>query len=126
MAWWKTALVASTGLLSTVHGASRDKWISRSIYQIVTDRYARSDNSTTAPCDAAQGNYCGGTFQGIINKLDYVQELGFDAVGNHFHPDGRSWIQAELCFHRRSGSLRRRVRSRNERQISQVCYIEID
>ncbi|PWY66370.1 alpha-amylase [Aspergillus sclerotioniger CBS 115572] len=64
----------------TVQAASRDQWIGRSVYQIVTDRYARSDNSTTAACDAAQGNYCGGSFQGIINKLDYIQDLGFDAV----------------------------------------------
>ncbi|RAL03721.1 alpha-amylase [Aspergillus ibericus CBS 121593] len=73
--WWMVLLVAAT-----VQAASRDQWIGRSVYQIVTDRYARSDNSTTAACDAAEGNYCGGSFQGIINKLDYIQDLGFDAI----------------------------------------------
>ncbi|KAJ5532150.1 hypothetical protein N7494_008702 [Penicillium frequentans] len=77
MWFWKVLVVAAIG---TVHAASRDQWLGRSIYQVVTDRFARSDNSTTAPCDAALGKYCGGSFQGIINKLDYIQELGFDAV----------------------------------------------
>ncbi|KAJ5724845.1 hypothetical protein N7493_006573 [Penicillium malachiteum] len=77
MWWWKVLVVTVAG---TVHAASRDQWISRSIYQLVTDRYARSDNSTTAACNAGLGEYCGGSFQGIIYKLDYIQELGFDAV----------------------------------------------
>lgn len=76
MWWWKVLMVAT----GTVQAASRDQWVGRSIYQIVTDRYARSDNSTTAHCDAALGKYCGGGFQGIINKLDYIQDLGFDAI----------------------------------------------
>ncbi|PYH93323.1 alpha-amylase [Aspergillus ellipticus CBS 707.79] len=78
--WWMGFLAAAILGTSTVHAASRDQWIGRSVYQIVTDRFARSDNSTTAACDAAQGNYCGGSFQGIINQLDYIQELGFDAI----------------------------------------------
>ncbi|KAJ6102429.1 hypothetical protein N7486_004856 [Penicillium sp. IBT 16267x] len=77
MWWWKILVVACIG---TVHAASRDQWLGRSLYQVVTDRFARSDNSTTASCDAARGEYCGGSLQGIINKLDYIQELGFDAV----------------------------------------------
>ncbi|RAK85549.1 alpha-amylase [Aspergillus costaricaensis CBS 115574] len=78
--WWIISLLVIHLGISTVNAASRDQWIGRSIYQIVTDRFARSDNSTTAACDAAQGNYCGGSFQGIINKLDYIQNLGFDAI----------------------------------------------
>lgn len=80
MALRKVALAAFATWTSLVQAASRDQWISRSIYQIVTDRFARSDNSTTAPCDAQEGYYCGGDFQGIINKLDYIQDLGFSAV----------------------------------------------
>ncbi|KAF3390575.1 Alpha-amylase A type-3 [Penicillium rolfsii] len=76
--WWlKVLVVAAVG---TVQAASRDQWLGRSVYQVVTDRFARSDNSTTAACDAGKGDYCGGSFQGIIHKLDYIQELGFDAV----------------------------------------------
>lgn len=74
---WKVLLITA---IETVHAASRDQWLDRSVYQVVTDRFARSDNSTTASCNAGLGDYCGGSFQGIINKLDYIQELGFDAI----------------------------------------------
>jgi alpha-amylase len=77
MSWWKVLVLAAIG---TVQAASRDQWLGRSVYQVVTDRFARTDNSTTASCDAGRGEYCGGSLRGIINKLDYIQELGFDAV----------------------------------------------
>ncbi|CEJ62414.1 hypothetical protein PMG11_10914 [Penicillium brasilianum] len=76
--WWKVLIVATA--IRTVYAASRDQWLGRSVYQVVTDRFARSDNSTTAPCDTGLGEYCGGSLRGIINKLDYIQELGFDAI----------------------------------------------
>ena len=57
------------------------QWRSQSIYQVLTDRFARTDGSTTASCNAAAGVYCGGTFQGIIKHLDYIQNMGFTAVG---------------------------------------------
>jgi alpha-amylase len=38
------------------------EWRSRSIYQVVTDRFAREDGSTTTPCDPGLGEYCGGIF----------------------------------------------------------------
>lgn len=60
--------------------ASPDDWKSRSIYQVVTDRFARSDGSTTAPCDPGEGVYCGGSWRGLINRLDYIQGMGFSAV----------------------------------------------
>jgi alpha-amylase len=66
-----------------IQAAATADWRSRSIYQIVTDRFARTDNSETAPCDTGAGLYCGGSFQGIINKLDYIQNLGFSAVCSH-------------------------------------------
>lgn len=49
----------------------------RSIYQVITDRFARSDGQNT-PCDTGARDYCGGTWRGITNKLDYIQEMGFD------------------------------------------------
>jgi hypothetical protein len=54
------------------------QWRSQSIYQVITDRFARTDSSTTASCDL--NRYCGGTWQGLINKLDYIQNMGFSAV----------------------------------------------
>ncbi|KAJ3562448.1 hypothetical protein NP233_g9563 [Leucocoprinus birnbaumii] len=62
-----------------VHAATPDEWKSRSIYQLVTDRFARSDNAS-APCDTSQRKYCGGTWKGIISHLDYIQGMGFDAI----------------------------------------------
>lgn len=56
------------------------QWRAQSIYQVVTDRFARSDLSTTAPCDPAAQVYCGGTWKGLIAKLDYIKGMGFTAV----------------------------------------------
>ncbi|KAL4880730.1 glycoside hydrolase superfamily [Aspergillus karnatakaensis] len=55
-------------------------WRSQSIYFLLTDRFARTDGSTTAPCDLSARNYCGGSWQGIIDQLDYIQDMGFTAI----------------------------------------------
>ncbi|KAF2737424.1 alpha-amylase [Polyplosphaeria fusca] len=55
-------------------------WRSRSIYQVFTDRFARTDGSTTHDCDPKNNIYCGGTWKGIENKLDYIQNMGFTAI----------------------------------------------
>ncbi|KAL2846172.1 glycoside hydrolase superfamily [Aspergillus pseudoustus] len=67
-------------LLNPVHAADLAAWKSRTIYQTMTDRFARTDNSTTQPCKTADGLYCGGTWLGTLNQLDYIQGMGFDAV----------------------------------------------
>ncbi|THU85366.1 hypothetical protein K435DRAFT_970758 [Dendrothele bispora CBS 962.96] len=59
--------------------ASSDEWKSRSIYQILTDRFALADGSSPS-CDTSERKYRGGTFSGIVNKLDYIQNMGFDAI----------------------------------------------
>ncbi|KAJ5089846.1 glycoside hydrolase superfamily [Penicillium argentinense] len=46
----------------------------------MTDRFARTDGSTTSPCNTTAGLYCGGTWRGTIDRLDYIQGMGFDAV----------------------------------------------
>ncbi|EQL37077.1 pullulanase [Blastomyces dermatitidis ATCC 26199] len=74
------------GLLILCHlaglslAANTDDWRPRSIYQVFTDRFARTDGSTSAKCNGKKGFFCGGTWRGIINKLDYIQGLGFDAI----------------------------------------------
>lgn len=63
------------------------EWRSQSIYFLLTDRFGRDDNSTTATCNTGDrvtrhtfrrlfGSttnysqiYCGGTWQGIINHV---------------------------------------------------------
>jgi len=59
--------IASLSLVQSTLAASNADWRSRSIYQVLTDRFARTDGSTTAECDAGVGLYCGGTFKGIQN-----------------------------------------------------------
>lgn len=61
-------------------GRGVDEWRKQSIYQIITDRFAVTNGSTDIPCDPDDQVYCGGTFAGITNKLDYIQGMGFTAV----------------------------------------------
>ncbi|KAI5992456.1 glycoside hydrolase family 13 protein [Pisolithus albus] len=60
--------------------ANAQKWRTRSIYQIVTDRFALSGPSYNTSCDPSALRYCGGTWQGIVDNLDYIQGMGFDAI----------------------------------------------
>lgn len=57
---------------------SSAEWKKRTIYQIITDRFARTDGSK-APCSDLH-KYCGGTWKGIENNLDYIKNMGFDAI----------------------------------------------
>ncbi|PYH90509.1 alpha-amylase AmyA [Aspergillus ellipticus CBS 707.79] len=66
--------------LTPVFAADTGAWSSRSVYQTMTDRFARTDGSTTHPCNTTDGLYCGGTWRGMINQLDYIEGMGFDAV----------------------------------------------
>jgi alpha-amylase len=57
---------------------SREEWKKRSIYQLMTDRFATSKEEK--PCNVTVNNYCGGDHKGLQNKLDYIQGMGFDAI----------------------------------------------
>ncbi|KAJ5915678.1 alpha-amylase [Penicillium verhagenii] len=59
---------------------SAAEWRTQSIYQLLTDRFGRTDNSTTATCDTGDQIYCGGSWQGVVNHLDYIQGMGFTAI----------------------------------------------
>ncbi|KAF2151438.1 glycoside hydrolase family 13 protein [Myriangium duriaei CBS 260.36] len=74
------SLLSSLALAGVTIAATADQWRTRSIYQVLTDRYARDDGSITASCITGNRQYCGGTFEGLANHLDYIQDLGFDAV----------------------------------------------
>jgi len=43
----------------------------------LTDRFEKGDGSK-GNCDLRY--YCGGNYQGLINRLDYIKDLGFDAI----------------------------------------------
>lgn len=75
-----SALWAVASIATSVSALSAAQWRSQSVYQVLTDRFGRTDNSTTATCNTGDGVYCGGSWRGIINKLDYIQNMGFTAV----------------------------------------------
>lgn len=77
---WNHRLVGFVLSASRIHAAKPAQWRERSIYQLMTDRFARTDGDTSAFCDVREGKYCGGTWNGIKGKLDYIQGMGFDAV----------------------------------------------
>lgn len=61
----------------------------KSIYFLLVDRFARSgsDASDDTLCDYTTphewlkfGGRCGGTFQGVIDKIDYIKGMGFDCI----------------------------------------------
>ena len=73
----KLSLFCSLIILSISADAS--EWKKRSIYQLMTDRFATSiENPPT--CDVFKNNYCGGDHKGLEQKLDYIQGMGFDAI----------------------------------------------
>ena len=53
-------------------------WKQRSVYQLLTDRFAKDSAGGNACTDLT--HYCGGTFAGLERELDYIQGMGFDAI----------------------------------------------
>ncbi|KAJ3210013.1 Alpha-amylase A type-1/2 [Entophlyctis luteolus] len=60
------------------------QWLGRSIYQLLTDRFARPLSSPLGPYDNCTTGYsssfCGGTWQGVVERLAYISNMGFDAI----------------------------------------------
>jgi alpha-amylase len=63
--------------------------VTDSIIRIVTDRFAPPSSDAPAltsglvspyTCAAGAGTYCGGNWRSIIDKLDYIEGMGFDAI----------------------------------------------
>ena len=69
-----------TLLFSLVQNAfhTKDEWKSRTIYELLTDRFARNGEDSKSECDLS--NYCDGTFKGIQQHLDYISGMGFNAI----------------------------------------------
>ena len=66
--------------LTQIKTKTKDEWKTRQIYQIITDRFARTDDKDNKPCIVKDNIYCGGTFKGIQNHLDYIKDMGFNAI----------------------------------------------
>jgi alpha-amylase len=58
-----------------------EEWRSRTIYQLLTDRFAQTPGQENPQLCSDNRNqteirhYCGGTFLGIISKLDYIKNM---------------------------------------------------
>ncbi|KAH6871124.1 alpha-amylase [Coprinopsis sp. MPI-PUGE-AT-0042] len=66
--------------LTLSRAATADEWRGRSIYQVITDRFAHPAGSTPPECDTGSQTWCGGTWKGILDHLDYIQDAGFTAI----------------------------------------------
>ena len=64
--------------ISFVESATVEQWKDKVVYQILTDRFD-TNPTTLTPCEDLT-DYCGGTFKGIFNRLDYIKGLGVDAI----------------------------------------------
>jgi len=69
------AILSLCAIASVNSQKSSSDWKSRTIYQVLTDRYA---GPSTQGCDLY--SYCGGTYAGLVQNLDYIQDMGFDAI----------------------------------------------
>ncbi|KAJ7147826.1 putative alpha-amylase AmyA [Mycena crocata] len=70
-------LSISCFLVVLCQAATKEQWRSRSIYQLLTDRFA-PPSGTRPACDPSAQRYCGGTHATIIDKLDYIK--GIDSI----------------------------------------------
>lgn len=58
-------------------GTHVEDWRDEVIYQLLVDRFADGDTSNNLRVDrTALGRYQGGDWQGVIDRLDYLQRLG--------------------------------------------------
>jgi alpha-amylase len=74
-------LVSLVSLFAFSSAATQEEWRTRSIYQVVTDRFAHANDTLLPPdCFVILGHYCGGTWRGIRDNLDYIENMGFDAI----------------------------------------------
>ncbi|KAL1683489.1 glycoside hydrolase family 13 protein [Schizophyllum commune] len=60
--------------------ATADDWRGRSIYQVLTDRFALPEGADTSACKVEDQTWCGGTWNTIRENLDYIQDAGFTAL----------------------------------------------
>ncbi|EMC95703.1 glycoside hydrolase family 13 protein [Baudoinia panamericana UAMH 10762] len=73
-------IIFASSLFQLSFAATVEEWRTRSIYQVMTDRFALSSDTFWMPCHTELGLYCGGSWKGIIDNLDYIQGMNFDAI----------------------------------------------
>lgn len=77
----RIALIIGFLLKQALQGDS-EAWKKRTIYQILTDRFYPTNYPEPHPKNPCPNlrHYCGGTFKGIQDNLDYIKGMGFDAI----------------------------------------------
>lgn len=73
-------LLTSLAFFRSAIAATAADWRSRSIYQLITDRYALPAGADPTACKPEDQTWCGGTWNTIRENLDYIQNAGFTAV----------------------------------------------
>jgi alpha-amylase len=73
------SVAAAFYCLPVCSGHAAADWANRTIYQVLTDRFAASNSESWAACSDLS-KYCGGTWAGIEGQLDYIAGMGFDAI----------------------------------------------
>lgn len=76
----KYSCLSVLSLFPSAFAATAEQWRGRSIYQIITDRFALPNGSDQNVCDPGQQTWCGGTWNSIRSNLDYIQNAGFTAI----------------------------------------------
>lgn len=64
-----------------------EEWKEQSIYSVMTDRFAKSSHDSASTACSLR-SYCGGTWEGLIDHLDYIQGMGFTAVSDQIKTFG--------------------------------------
>ena len=70
-------------IISLIYAANSLEWSTRTIYQVLTDRFASPTNQScpfVAPFSLPLNVYCGGTWAALTSRLDYIRGMGFDAI----------------------------------------------
>ncbi|KAJ7756824.1 alpha-amylase [Mycena maculata] len=60
--------------------ATAEQWRTRSIYQVITDRFALEPGAVVNECVISNSTWCGGTWNSIRENLNYIQDAGFTAI----------------------------------------------
>jgi len=60
--------------LSICFAGTPEQWKKRTIYQLLTDRFAGGSTCND------YNDYCGGNWKGLTEQLSYIQGMGFDAI----------------------------------------------
>lgn len=69
----KIANLAIATLGTAAYAGNTEEWKQRSVYQVLTDRFAGGQNGD-------MHGYLGGSWNAMAEKLDYVKGMGFDAI----------------------------------------------